>query len=305
MAGKGDDDSTRIVQSDTYRGRLELAQKTPPTLVCLIGPESLVGQQWFIDGNDIVIGRAPNVKVSISDKSLSRNHAVFRLISNDVLIEDLESTNKTLVNDKMLPPRRPYKLKDNDQIKTGNVVFKFLESGNLESLTQKESYMKANFDPLTKIFNKGALSARGPEALKRANVLDEDFSVVVFDIDHFKKINDTYGHDAGDFVLYTLAQSIQSHVIREFDFFARYGGEEFVIILGGSSLEKAERIAERTRQHIEAMVFEYNGITLPITVSLGVATLGGRSMDWVDLFKEADSALYEAKRAGRNRVHTA
>lgn len=299
------DDATRVVQSDTYRGRVERAHKSPPSLVCLIGPESLVGQQWYLEGSEIILGRAPHLSISITDQSLSRNHALFHVNSQEVLLEDLGSTNKTYVNDKMLPARRPYQLKDNDQIKAGNIVFKFLDSGNLESVTQKENYIKANFDALTEIFNRGALNSRGPEALKRAIVLEEDLSLVVFDIDHFKSINDRFGHDAGDYVLKTLAQSVQSHVIREFDFFARYGGEEFVILLGSSDLDKAEKIAERTRLHVEGTAFQYEGQRIPVTISLGVTSLKGRTIDWQSLFKEADQALYKAKNSGRNRVQTA
>jgi two-component system, cell cycle response regulator len=127
-------------------------------------------------------------------------------------------------------------------------------------------------------------------------------SLVMFDIDHFKKVNDTHGHLAGDHALVTLAALI-AQTIRKEDVFARYGGEEFAVICRGVDLGGAHLFGERIRSRVEAMKFAYNGIQLSMTLSVGVATvteLGMRQM--LDLIGITDDALYQAKRQGRNRV---
>src|SRR5437868_1710638 len=205
-----DDDSkdvsekTSVVSSDTFKGRIQAADSAPPVVVVLIGPPGYVGKQYPISSNDIVIGRSVETQVYIDDKSLSRSHAKFAVVGSEVSIIDLGSTNKTIVNGIALAPLAPCKLKNNDQIKTGNIVFKYLEKGNIEALTNQTMYEKANRDALTGAYSKGSLLEKGPEAVRRSELLSEELSVIVFDIDHFKKINDTHGHAAGDYVLKDL-----------------------------------------------------------------------------------------------------
>ena len=146
------------------------------------------------------------------------------------------------------------------------------------------------------------MNQRGAESFKRAKLLKVPMSIAVFDIDHFKKCNDTFGHAAGDFVLKELAAVIGTKLIRTDDFFARYGGEEFVVLLFGSSLPQAIEIGERLRVTIESHNFVYQGIKIPLTISVGVSTKEGEMVVWDELFKKADGALYTSKRNGRNRV---
>jgi diguanylate cyclase (GGDEF)-like protein len=126
-------------------------------------------------------------------------------------------------------------------------------------------------------------------------------SLVMFDLDHFKKINDTFGHLAGDQVLKTLALTIKSKIRRE-DLFARYGGEEFAIVLPEIDGYNAHQFAEKVRRIVEGTDFRFEGTKIDVTVSMGVATLDADTADAAALIKRADERLYEAKKAGRNCV---
>lgn len=294
-------EKTSVVQSDTFKGRLQAASDAPPVLVILVGPQGYVGKQFAITKTDLVIGRSVECDIFIDDKSLSRSHAKLVLQATDVAIVDLGSTNKTVVNVQTLPPLAPCILKNNDQIKTGNIVFKFLERGQLETIAHKENFDKANKDALTGAYSKGALLEKGPEAIKRSEILAEALSVVTFDIDHFKKINDSHGHPGGDYVLRELSKTIMTRLVRANDYFARFGGEEFVLILSGSTIQQAMEIAERIRQTIQMTKFEYEGKLIPVTVSIGVSQKNAGE-EWDSLYDRADKALYASKQSGRNRV---
>lgn len=295
-------EKTSVVASDTFKGRLREADDAPPALLILIGPPGYVGKQYPITANDIVIGRSVESQVYIDDKSLSRSHAKFAVNGSEISIIDLGSTNKTIVNGNTLPALSSCSLKNNDQIKTGNVIFKFLEKGSLEAITTQAMYEKSQKDALTGAHSKGALIEKGPEAIKRAEVLNEPLSVITFDLDHFKKINDSFGHPGGDFVLKELCCVVISKLIRANDFFARYGGEEFVLILSGSNSKVAGEIGERIRQTIESHEFVFERKKIPVTISVGIATKTAQDNDWSHLYDRADKALYQSKQAGRNRV---
>ncbi len=294
-------DKTSIVQSETFKGRLAAADSAPPSIVMLMGPQGYVGKQWSLSANDI-IGRAVESFVFVDDKSVSKSHAKLSIAGLEVTITDLGSTNKTVVNGAFLEPLVPRRLKNNDQIKTGNVIFKFLEQGNIEAVTTHAVYEQSQKDALTGAHSKGALMLKGPEVMKRAEVLNEPLSLIVFDIDYFKKINDTYGHPAGDYILKEISQIVMNKQVRVNDFFARYGGEEFVIILSGSPVKQALEIAERIRTNVANHDFVFEAKNIKVTISLGVATRELGQSDWADLFKRADQALYTSKNNGRNRV---
>lgn len=298
-------DKTAVVRGDTFNRRLEDANKAPPCIVMLEGPAGYVGKQWPIDKPDLIIGRSMTSGVFVDDRSVSRSHAKLSLSSGDVYILDLESSNRTVVNNDAIPPLVPVKLNNNDQIKTGNVLFKFLERGSIEAHAIEQLQSKSEKDPLTGIYNKGALHMKGAESFKRAKLLKVPLSIAVFDIDHFKKINDTHGHPAGDFVLKEMAAVIGTKLIRLDDFFARYGGEEFVVLLFGSNLQQAIEIGERLRLTIEGHTFTYQGTKIPVTISVGVATKEAEMASWEELFSKADVAMYASKNSGRNKVTSA
>jgi len=270
--------------------------------VVLMGPAGYMGRVFTLALPEQLIGRSVDCQLYIDDLSVSRNHAKVVIEGPQVLISDLGSSNKTLVNGQMLSPMTTYQLKHNDQVKAGNVIFKFLEKGNLETATTKELIDKAQKDALTGAYSKGALLEKGPEAVKRSEFLNEELGLLVFDLDHFKKINDTYGHDCGDYVLKSVGFIVSSKMVRSNDFFARYGGEEFVILLPGASIKTALEVGERIRATIESFEFTWKSQRVPVTVSVGVGARKPTELDWKDLFTRADKALYSSKQSGRNRV---
>ena len=302
------DDSNRedrtektVVASETTLNRKIASSNGAPVLIVLIGPSGYQGKQWALQDN-FVIGRAVESQIFIDDGSVSRAHAKIEFRGSEIVIVDLGSTNKTVVNGNSLAPLAPLVLKNNDQVKTGNVVFKFLEKGNIEAMAQAELFEKANRDALTGAYSKGALLERGPEVIKRSETLGEPLSVIVFDIDHFKKINDTYGHPGGDYVLRELCRIISTKLTRANDFFALYGGEEFVLILVGTPISAAIDISERIRKTIQDSDFVFEGKKVLVNVSVGVASRKVDEVSWDVLFDRADKALYSSKQNGRNRV---
>ncbi len=297
-------DKTSIISTETFKGKLKAADDAPPAVIVLVGPVGYVGKQWLITKNDMTIGRSVEAEVYISDSSLSRSHAKFEVGSNDIFIIDLGSTNKTIVNGAVLPQMTKRKLFNNDQIKIGNIILKFLEKGNLESITNQQVFEKAQKDALTGAFSKGALLEKGPEAVKRAEVLNEPLSVITFDIDHFKKVNDTMGHPGGDYILKELGQLMQAKLVRANDYFARFGGEEFVIILQATTLKTAQEVAERIRSTVEAHSFVFEGKKIKVTISIGVSSII-QNDNWEKIYNRADQALYQSKQSGRNKVTVA
>lgn len=311
--GNGDDavdprdltDKTSILQSDTFKLRLAQAGQAPPSLVMLVGPVASVGRQWPIEDTDRIIGRAPTAHIFVDDKSVSKFHAKLVMAGGDVSVIDLESTNKTVVNGRQIQPLVPHKLHNNDQIKVGNIIFKFLERGSIETVASAATFDRAQTDPLTGIANRGALQSKAPELFKRSELLGVTFTFMVFDIDRFKSINDTHGHLAGDFVLKEIAKVIRDKLIRGNDFFARFGGEEFALLLLGSPPRQAEEIGERIRATIETHNFEFEGKPIPVTISIGIAFKAQGDPAWEFVYERADKALYHSKNSGRNRVSVA
>lgn len=295
-------DKTSIVQSDTFKVRLAQAGEAPPCMVLLVGPPNEIGRQWPIETTDYIIGRSPSAHLHIEDRSLSKSHAKVVVSGGEVSIIDLESTNKTVVNDKILTSLQSYKLKNNDQIKCGNIIFKFLERGNIETVSVAQTFNKALIDQLTGINNRGALNTQGAELFNKSRILGHPLAIIVFDIDFFKKINDTYGHASGDYVLKELSRIVRESLIRGNDYFARYGGEEFCLLVMGSPLKQVEEIAERIRRTIQDSSFNVDGTKIDVTISAGFSMIKDEDKSWNDIFKRADSALYQSKKSGRNRV---
>ena len=156
-------------------------------------------------------------------------------------------------------------------------------------------------DGLTEIHNRRAYELRIREELRRYHRDGQGFSLVLIDVDHFKNINDLYGHQAGDNCLRGIAGRIKS-AVRTTDFLARYGGEEFIVILAGSSGDNARRISEKIREVIEKTKFIYRDEEIPVTISLGVTVAEPSDGDPEALFVRVDDAMYRAKKEGRNRV---
>jgi len=292
-----------IYNTPMYEERKHLAQFA--YLVCLIGPDDIVGKYWTLDSKKpVYIGRSKKCGVSISDPSISKKHLMVFLDedSETFIVRDQKSTNGTVINDKAIPPEKDVEISDNSKVTLGNIIFKFLDRGNPEIFSIAENFERAFLDSLTKIGNRFMLEKRAEILFKQSKRSKEPLSFIIFDIDHFKKINDTYGHLAGDFILTELCNISKSH-FRSNDLFVRSGGEEFCVIIQ-SLMARAEKVIENIRKKIESHIFEYKDTKIKITISAGVTCKNEKDINWKDLYERADKLLYKSKNAGRNRVFT-
>jgi diguanylate cyclase (GGDEF)-like protein len=269
-------------------------------VVVLYGPE--LGKRATIGRGAFQIGRSSKNELPIDQESVSRHHA--RITSSQgrsYLIEDLGSTNGTFVNDERVTERRP--LRDGDQIRVGRSILKFMSGANVEANYHEEIYRLMTVDALTQIFNKRYFNEALEREYNRAQRYKRELSLVLLDVDHFKKINDAHGHLAGDAVLRQVAAEVKPR-LREQDIFARVGGEEFATLLPEVGHEGALATAEKVRRIIEAATFMVEGLAIRLTVSAGVTSLDPQGKDPMSLFERADAALYKAKGDGRNRVES-
>ena len=296
-------DQTEVLKEDqtTLKAELKKAKEQEACLILIRG--SPQGQRIFLNQLEMVIGRDPAVEVSVNDQGVSRRHAVIKKKSEGgIELSDLNSSNGTFVNDKKLHVGQSILLEKEDMIKVGSTIFKYLPAGELEILFYGNLGSAAHTDPLTQVYNKGYLLEALEAEFKRAKALHTEFSLIFFDLDHFKKINDTYGHAAGDYVLKEFTQLIRTQYVKPNDVFARYGGEEFVLLLAQTSGQAAVELAEHIRASVELHRFIFEGKRLAVTSSLGVAELHSGVESAQTLLKNADRALYSAKGQGRNRV---
>jgi len=230
---------------------------------------------------------------------VSRQHSTLSVDdAGDWWLSDLGSTNGTFINEEKIDRR---KLADGDQIRFGDAIFKFLSGQNIESAYHEEIYRMTILDGLTGIHNKRYFLEFLEREIAVASRHRHPLALVMFDVDHFKKVNDQRGHLAGDAVLKELCNRIKARVRRE-DLFARYGGEEFAFVLCSTGLEGGILLAEQLRVLIAEKPATFDGESIPFTISLGVAAVESTTKDAASLIKAADERLYEAKRGGRNRV---
>jgi len=257
-----------------------------------------LGKKYNLDKPSLIIGRSSKAEIQIDQESVSRNHCKIINTGKTIMLRDLGSTNGTYVNDELIDE---YVMRDGDFIKIGRSIFKFLSGNNIENAYHEEIYRLTTVDGLTQIYNKRYFLETLEREIGRAQRYRRELSLIIFDIDLFKKINDTYGHLAGDHVLKHLALVIKSRIRRE-DILSRYGGEEFAIILPEIDHENAANFAEKIRRLIEKAIFKFEETEIPVTISIGVAEYSHEQGDVSDFIKAADDRLYEAKMQGRNRV---
>jgi diguanylate cyclase (GGDEF)-like protein len=262
-------------------------------LVVIYGAE--LGKKWNLDQLTITLGRSSKCDIQIDQESVSRHHARITSSGKSLTVRDLGSTNGTYVNDELIDE---HVLRDGDLLKIGRTIFKFLTGGNIENSYHEEIYRLTTVDGLTQIYNKRYFLETLGRELSRSTRYRRPLSLVMFDIDHFKNINDSYGHLAGDAVLKQLATTIRLKIRRE-DVFARYGGEEFSILLPEIDITNARKIGEKVRKLVEKGTFTFEEARIPVTISLGVAAAEGNE-EPTALIKRADEKLYEAKNDGRN-----
>jgi len=226
------------------------------------------------------------------------NHP-FERRGNTWYVVDDGSTNGTYLNEEQV--QGDVVLGNGDRIKVGPTILKFLSGLDAEAKYHEEIYKMTIVDGLTQIHNKRYLFEALEKELIRARRYERELSLAIFDIDFFKRINDQFGHLAGDHVLRELARVVQDRIRRD-EVFARYGGEEFVIVLPETGLSGALALAENLRQRVESHIFMFQGERIPVTISVGCSQLSKDDRTGPDVIQRADEKLYEAKRGGRNRV---
>lgn len=266
-------------------------------LVMVRGPE--LGRRITLKEDAVTIGRDPDSTVALKHDSVSRYHARVEAHEGGHRVVDNASTNGTYRNQHQVAGSA--QLVSGDYIQVGDSILKYLSGDNIEAAFHEEIYRLTIEDSLTQIANKRALMEFLDKEFARAKRYTRDLSVIMVDLDHFKRVNDGYGHLMGDFVLRELAKIIMSRIRKE-EMFARYGGEEFCIVLPELDCEKARVFAETMRGLIEQHSFEFEGTTIKMTASLGVAELTPAMARPEELVGTADENLYRAKKEGRNRV---
>lgn len=294
-------DDTTIVLTD-IRAALQASEKEAqqkPAALLVVGGD-LNGTLFDLTEAMTGIGRNADNAIALEFNGVSRYHFKLHTSGETHILEDCGSKNGTYLNNKKVEANTP--LAKGDIIKIGSIALKYLPKGDPERLTYDKLNLEANTDKHTGCYNKTYFNNRITLEVNKSKVTGDPLSLIIFDLDHFKKLNDGFGHDAGDYVLKEMAHVIRSNGIREQDIFARYGGEEFVILLPKTNLKQSFEIAERLRKLIESKEFMYDGKRLPVTASIGVADYRQGVVTGTDLFKRADEAVYKAKEGGRNQV---
>lgn len=297
-----DDKNATVVITDIRKAlaSLEEEAKQKPACLLVVGGD-LNGSIYNLNPGETVVGRNPDCTVSLDYHGVSRRHFSISANEDEVVLTDLGSANGTYLNNEKVG--NPLVLKRGDVIKIGSIAMKFLPKGDPERLTYDKLLEEAHTDGLTKCYNKTFFNDQLELEVKKGKVTGKPLTLIIFDLDHFKKLNDNYGHDAGDYVLKEKARLIRENGIRQGDVFARYGGEEFCILLPNTNLKQGFEIAERLRKLIEKHEFLYDGKRLPVTASIGVADYRQGVNNGTDLFKRADSSVYKSKEGGRNQVN--
>ncbi|MDI1451024.1 GGDEF domain-containing protein [Polyangium sp. 6x1] len=276
-------------------------QAGPDNLVIIYTRDrKLLGRCYELGTATVVtVGRHAGNTISIDSDSASRHHARFEKRADGFWVVDDNSTNGTFVNDERVTEAR---LRCGDRVSIGNTIFKSCCAACGRPIDETR-YTMTSIDGLTKAYNRRHLLEQLDAALRRMEHPEPPLALVMFDLDHFKRINDSFGHLAGDQVLREVASLMQQHV-RPGDVFARYGGEEFTWMLPGTDLQGAAAMAETIRAAIAAHVVTFEAHRISLTISAGVAQADEKTCVAIDLIKSADERLYQAKCDGRNCVRS-
>jgi diguanylate cyclase (GGDEF)-like protein len=294
----GDWDETTSIAAAPAEQYLEESEQETAYLIVIAG--SNVGEMHKLDGEVTVLGRGAEASIRLIDDGISRSHARIRVEGDRVVVEDMGSRNGTFCNGEKTTF---HELQDGDKLQLGRTtILKFSYHDHLEENFQKQMLDSALRDGLTQAYNKRYFVDRLDSEIQFARRHQVNLGLILMDLDHFKAINDTHGHLAGDRVLADFAAAMHRSIRHE-DVFARYGGEEFAIITRTIDREDVHRFAERLRKQTAGLKIEFEGKSIPLTVSIGIATVPenpARSPE--ELLQTADDALYQAKHAGRNKV---
>jgi two-component system, cell cycle response regulator len=276
------------------------AKKRSAALIVLSGRSS--GRSFTLNKEETVLGRTPESEIRLDDDGVSRRHAKVVRSDGQWIIMDLGSTNGTYHDGERVQVLTLY---DGCKIQLGmGTILRFQHQDVIDEKYAQQMYESKTRDALTEAYNKGYFMEAIEREVAYAHRHQQPLSLVMMDLDHFKKINDTYGHQAGDLVLKVVSSSIMAMVRKE-DVFARYGGEEFALLLRGTPPEMAFILAERIRRTVEKLEIVHNGRRIPCTLSLGIAYTSNDKMTSTALIEAADQRLYQAKSSGRNRTESA
>jgi two-component system, cell cycle response regulator len=255
-------------------------------------------RRFRLKAHPLRIGRLADNQVAFGDDSVSRRHARIEGREDGWYVMDVGSSNGTLVNGREVTGHM--RLVNGDRIKIGRNILKYLSGDDVEAAYFEEIYLQTITDPLTQLHNRRYFDEALERECLRAQRHQRPLSLLVVDVDRFKRINDDLGHLTGDYVLHALAERVRSAFPN--DTVARYGGEELAVILAETSLAEARALAERLRAGVEKATLTFQRNVIRITVSIGCAQHGAEDARAADLFRRADESLYRAKEAGRNRV---
>ncbi|PRQ07190.1 GGDEF domain-containing protein [Enhygromyxa salina] len=286
--------STHQTVPDSDGGKPPLEQRSA-CLVVMKGDN--VGHKYDLD-RELVAGRDNTTSIYLDDGLVSRSHAKFTPDAVGVRLFDLCSTNGTFVNDRQV--NSTY-LDDGDQIRIGKTILKFIHRNDIEAAFHAHIYSLTRFDGLTGVHNRPTFDNAIANAIAKVASSGAPLALMLFDIDHFKRCNDTHGHRAGDHVLREVSATVSDNA-REGDFVARYGGEEFAVIIHGLAPPGPARYADHIRALVGAKRFEFEGQAIAVTISAGVASWSASLHSPEQLIELADQCLYRAKQAGRNQV---
>lgn len=293
------DETTAIVNLKDLRKGMAALRQQHHLLVHIQGSE--LGRVRQLSSPALLVGRGADAELWLSDDGVSRKHARFIREDDVYYVEDLGSANGTFVQGERISGRQ--QLNDGDQIQMGpSAVFRYSLTDDDQKALLEQLYSASVTDALTGARNREYLDSLLTTELSYARRHGNAVSFVIFDLDHFKNVNDTYGHPVGDSVLCQVAEAVRSQLRLE-DVLCRYGGEEFGIVLRSIDLTGAHAMGERIRKIIEQLKVKHENLELTVTASVGCSSRAEKNdITPAEMIARADARLYRAKRAGRNRV---
>ncbi|MFZ5897009.1 MAG: diguanylate cyclase [Myxococcota bacterium] len=248
----------------------------------------------------VLVGRERSAQISLEDDAVSRQHARICIEDGSAHVEDLASLNGTFVNEQRIHEKT--RIENGDQLRFGhNTIVKFWILDSLEQNALETLFELTSRDPLTRLYNRRYFEERLRSELSFARRHDVPLAVLLVDIDHFKRVNDEFGHPTGDQVLKLVASSMLA-VTRPEDVLARYGGEEFILLARNTARSNAIALAERVRRAVQACRLPEASLQITLSAGVAFARPGAFPASAEALVAAADAALYEAKESGRDRV---
>jgi len=288
-------DKTVII---TVKAEIDKPSSTEPFLVSLSGRET--GKAIPLKARNLKVGRELDCDLILDSPHISRYHAELVWRGNELFLKDLGSTNGVFVNGKKIVEEV---LHNGDKILFGTqLYYKLIYQDSVDQTYHQSLFKAANTDALTQLYNKRYFMEFLEKEFSFSKRTGQPLSLIMLDIDHFKAVNDTYGHLAGDLILKNLGTLLSSQVRLE-NVACRFGGEEFGIVIRGANSLQAHHVAERIRIAVNEQKVTFKRKEIRFSVSLGVATFNGKNFDSAeDLLLSADELLYQAKEKGRNQT---